>query len=312
MARKENIAFISCDGKTKVHVVRWLPEDREPCAVLQITHGMREFIERYEPFAEYLCGKGFLVTGHDHLGHGRSVVSQEEWGFFYEKHPSDALVADMHHLRVGTQKEYPRLPYFMLGHSMGSYMLRKYLSRYHKNLSGAIIMGTGYVPVAATAVAKLVTRTLALFKGWHHRSKLISGMTFGRAYRKFDNAGSNPANSWLTKDEEIVKRYYALPECSFLFTLNGFLGLFEAVSNSCNPRNAARFPKDLPLYLISGADDPVGDAGKGVRKVYRMYKKAGIEDVTLKLYENDRHEILNELDREMVYEDIFEWLRSHI
>ncbi len=273
---------------------------------------MVEFIERYNEFAEFLCGNGFLVVGHDHIGHGESVVSKEDWGYFAPDHPSDVLVADMHKLRVTTQERYPGLPYFMLGHSMGSYMLRKYLALHGAGLSGAIIMGTGSVPDKATKSGLLAVKLLAKLFGWRHRSRLVQKLSFGGAYKKFDREGKDTANSWLTKDRQIVDFYYHEPKCMFTFTLNGYLGLFEAVLFDNQPKNIDAIPKELPLFLVSGADDPVGDLGEGVRRVYKGYLEAGILDVTCKLYENDRHEILNETDRDAVYRDILSWLQAHI
>ena len=307
-----NFTFLSNDGKTMVHAVRWTPDNGEIKAILQITHGMVEFIERYEPFAEFLTEHGYMVVGHDHIGHGQSVVSQEDWGYFYEENPSDILVADMHELRTLIQKEYVEKPYFMLAHSMGSFMLRKYLAFHNENLRGAIIMGTGFIPDNMTRLAMKITAFVTRMKGSHHRSKLIQSLAFGADYKGFDMTGEKPEDSWLTKDVEIVKAYYKEPRCSFMFTVNGYKGLFEAVNFSCNPENAAKLPKKLPLFIVSGDQDPVGGLGKGVMIVYEMYKDAGIQDLTYKLYENDRHEILNETDKQVVFEDILAWMNVRI
>lgn len=307
----EEFSFPSKDGRTKVHAVKWMPDSGEFHAILQITHGMVEYIERYIPFAEFLTQKGFLVVGHDHIGHGESVTSKEEWGYFGRPNPSDLLVGDMHTLRTSVQKVYPGIPYFMLAHSMGSYMLRKYLALYSEGLRGAILMGTGFVPVNKTKMGMAVAKTIAVFRGWHYRSKMVANGVFGKPYKRFDLTGKTLNNSWLTKDEAIVKKYYSDPKCSFTFTLNGYMGLFEAALFTCSLENMKRIPKKLPLLLVSGADDPVGDMGVGVKKVYYMMQEAGMEDVTYKLYENDRHEILNELDKQRVYEDIHAWLNVH-
>ena len=311
MAQEEVFYFLSTDGKTKVHAVRWIPEDGSYHAVLQITHGMIEFIERYRPFAEFLTGQGYMVVGHDHIGHGESVASTEDWGYFAKDHPSDVLIEDMHTLRVMTQKDHPGVPYFMMGHSMGSYMLRKYLTRYGEGLSGAIIMGTGSVPDKLTKLGMRVARFLSFFFGWKHRSKLLTKLSFGAPYKKYDLTGKTTDNSWLTKDEEIVESYYREPKCTFSFTLNGYMGLYEAVYYDNQMENIEKIPKTLPLFLVSGADDPVGDCGEGVKRVYHQFTEAKIEDVTWKLYPDDRHEILNETDRDQVYRDILAWMNVH-
>ena len=307
-----NFTFLSNDGKTAVHAVKWTPDDGEYKAILQISHGMVEFIERYIPFADFLTTKGYMVVGHDHIGHGQSVASQEDWGYFCEENPSDIVVADMHKLRSLIQEDNPEVPYFMLAHSMGSFMLRKYLTIYNDNLRGAIIMGTGFIPENMTSLALKITAIVEKLRGSKHRSKLIQSLAFGADYKGFDMTGEKPEDSWLTKDVDIVKAYYNEPRCTYMFTVNGYKGLFEATNFSCNPENAAKIPKKLPLFIVSGEQDPVGGLGKGVKQVYDMYKAAGMLDLTYKLYENDRHEILNETDKQMVFNDLLAWMNVRI
>ena len=248
MTKEEVFSFPSADGRTTVHAVRWTPEDGKYRAILQITHGMVEYIERYQAFAEFLNDNGFLVVGHDHIGHGESVVSKDEWGYFAE-HPSDTVVADMHTLREITRKEHPGVPYFMLGHSMGSYMLRKYLAIHGEGLTGAIIMGTGCIPDNTTKLAMFIAKLQAAFFGWHHRSKLLQKLSYDKYYHQFDLTGKDASNSWLTKDEEIVKTYYADPKCTFVFTVNAYMGLFEAVLFDNQQENIEAVPKSLPLFF---------------------------------------------------------------
>ena len=160
MTKEKQFSFLSKDGKTKIHAVKWMPESGEYRAVLQITHGMVEYIERYKPFAEFLNDQGVLVVGHDHLGHGASVTSEEELGYFAEPDPSDTLVEDMHTLRTTVQAENPGVPYFMMGHSMGSYMLRKYLCIHPEGVAGAVIMGTGAMPDSTMKFGLFLCRTI--------------------------------------------------------------------------------------------------------------------------------------------------------
>lgn len=307
--RQENFQFLSADKKTKIHGVTWLPDHGEYKAVLQITHGMHEYIERYREFAEFLTDRGILVAGHDHLGHGESVSSPAEYGFFTEKNPSDALIADMHAVRKRIQKEHRTCPYFMLGHSMGSYMLRKYITRHPGHLSGAVIVGTGSMPDGQMKMGMGICRFLGMVRGWHYKSALIKKLSFMGPYRQYDLTGKKIENNWLTKDIEIAQRYFKDAKCRFDFTVNGYYGLMEAVYYDNQPGHIAKIPKDLPLLLISGDKDPVGNMGKGVKKAYRQYREAEIADLTLKLYKNDRHEILNETDRRDVYEDVYAWIR---
>jgi len=183
---------------------------------------------------------------------------------------------------------------------------------HNDNLRGAIIMGTGFIPENMTSLALKMTGIVGKIRGSRHRSKLIQSLAFGADYKGFDMTGEQPENSWLTKDVDIVKAYYNEPRCTYMFTVNGYKGLFEAVNFSCNPENAAKIPKKLPLFIVSGAQDPVGGLGKGVKDVYDMYKEADMLDLTYKLYENDRHEILNETDKEVVFEDILAWMNVRI
>ena len=307
-----NFTYLSADGKTNIHAVKWTPDDGGYRAVLQITHGMVEYIERYIPFAEFLTQKGYMVVGHDHIGHGASISDKEDWGYFYENAPSDILVSDMHTLRTMIQQENPGVPYFMLGHSMGSFMLRKYLAFHNENLRGAIIMGTGFIPEGTTKLALWLTDVVGRLKGTRHRSPLLAKLLYGPSYKNFDTTGAEPEKSWLTKDAEIVKKYYKDPCCTFRFTVNGYRGLFESVNFSCNLDNVKEIPAKLPIFIVSGKEDPVGDLGKGVMKVYDMFEEAGSLDVTYQLYENDRHEILNETDKEIVFSDLLAWMNVRI
>ncbi len=307
--RKSTFRFLSADKRTQIHAVKWEPEQGEIQAVLQISHGMIEYVERYEEFAGYLTDKGFMVVGNDHLGHGESVLSQDLWGYFAPEHGSDLVVEDLHQLRKRIQAEYPGIPYFMLGHSMGSFMLRKYLSMHGEGLSGAIIMGTGTQADTTVRAGKLICRVIALFRGWKHRGGFVEHQVFSGNSKKF--AGEEEG-AWLTKDKDIVRAYASEPRCTFQFTLNGFYNLFDTIYYINRPEHIDAVPKKLPMFFVSGEDDPVGDYGAGVRKAFETYVQAGIADIGMKLYPADRHEILNELDRAAVYEDIYGWLLGHL
>ncbi len=307
---REDFHFLSKDKKTKIHGVRWLPEQTAVRGVIQLVHGMQEYIGRYEEFAEFLTDKGFLVVGHDHLGHGESVRDSGHLGYFCKGHPSQVLVADMFQVTTLTKREYPKLPYFIFGHSMGSYLLRRYLTVHSDEVDGAVICGTGSVPDPMCRAGMLVCAAIALFRGWHFRSSLVKKMTFGKSYAAFCTDGSDLTNSWVCGNPEVMKKYYSDPLCTFDFTLNGFYGLFSTVSYDNQERYVRQVRTELPVFLVAGALDPVGDAGVGVKRVYRQYKKAGLSDVTMKLYEGARHEILNEVNRADVYADIWEWIRQ--
>lgn len=304
-------SFLSKDNKTQIQVKKWIPDDRKIRAILQITHGMLEYIDRYEVFATFLAEHGILVAGQDLLGHGSSVTDKSELGYFYKEQPDMILIEDMHSLRKLLQKEYS-VPYFMLGHSMGSYLLREYLTMYGEGIAGGIIMGTGYVEDKTVKFGMSIASFLARIHGWHYRSKFLRDLSYDKYYKKYDVTGKNLSNSWLTKQEDIVEKYYSDKNCTYLFTVNGYMGLFSSVLYDNQLENIKKTPKDLPLFFVSGKEDPVGSMGEAVLKVYHLYEEAGLTDITWKLYENDRHEILNETDKHIVYEDLLAWLHVHI
>lgn len=305
--RKEEFTFDSRDGVHKLWAVRYLPEG-EPKAIVQIVHGMAEYVERYEGFAEYLTERGFMVTGEDHLGHGRSVPEGETYGYFCPQDPATVVVRDVHRLKKMNQEKYPGIPCFILGHSMGSYILRNYLCRYGTGIQGAVVMGTGTENPAAVAFVKALSACMQLIYGEKHLSRTLDKLVMG----KYDQRITNPRteSDWLTKDEEIVNRYRIDPLCGFPFTVNGYRTLFELVSRLNKKENLSRLPKDLPVLVTSGEEDPVGAYGAGVKKAYESMKEAGMRDVELKLYPGDRHEILNELDKAKVMEDVAVWIEE--
>ena len=301
--KKQEFTFRSTDGKNDIRAMRYLPAGK-PKAVLQIAHGMVEFIDRYENFADYLCGKGFVVTGNDHLGHGGSVKTRDDWGYFGED-GNQHVLDDMHELTKLTKEEYPGLPYFLLGHSMGSFYARQYIGTYGDELTGAIIMGTGLEPLATIKAGMFLCKVIALFKGWRYRSSLVNNIAFGSYNKQFEPARTKM--DWLTKDEKIVDWYINEPRCTFMFTLNGYYNMFKGISRLYDKDLLNNVPKDLPLFFVSGQEDPVGTNGKEVEHSVQTLKDAGVRNIDLKLYPGDRHEILNELDKDVVYDDLYNW-----
>ncbi|MCF0131210.1 MAG: lysophospholipase [Pseudobutyrivibrio sp.] len=304
--------FLSADNYSTIHCHRWIP-DCEPVAVLQLVHGMVEYIERYEEFARFLNSKGYVVAGHDHIGHGHTAKNDDELGIMRGQHPSDIMVDDIYSHYELLEQEYPEIPHFILGHSMGSYMTRKFLSVKSdklSRLSGAVIMGTGTEADSAINAGLAVIAVLSFFKGKDYRSTLVRDMTYSAPYKKYDCMGKDYSNSWLSKNVENVEKYYNDKYCTFTFSLNAYKGLVECTKFCNKTENIARIRKDMPLFVVSGQDDPVGGCGVGTTAAADKFKAAGVEDVTLKLYPDDRHEILNELDRQTVYNDIFNWLEA--
>lgn len=308
---KEEFYFDSRDGKSRIHAVRYRPEDAGQIrCVLQVVHGMAEYAERYEEFAAYLVERGFVVTGDDHLGHGKSVGQGGKQGYFCEQDPATVLVRDVHRLKKLTEELYPGVPYVLMGHSMGSFITRNYLCRYGTGISGAVIMGTGMQPKAVLDMARLVAGIQKLFCGSGHVSRLLDRLAFGGYGRGITDRRT--AFDWLSRDRERVDRYIADPMCGFTFTVNGFGALFELVLRLYSPENLAAVPRELPVFMVSGDADPVGDYGKGVRRAYDSLVAAGLTDIRLKLYPGGRHELLNETNRSQVMQDICRWVEENV
>ena len=306
---KKDIYYPSTDGKTQIHAIVWEP-DGKPKAILQIIHGMVEFIDRYDGFAKYLNEHGFLVAGEDHLGHGESVQSDEYHGYFGEEGNAH-VIADIHHLRELLQKEYPNTPYLMLGHSMGSFLIRQYITEngcaYAQGLKGVIVMGTGWQPAPVLAMGKLVAKLMGT-KKVGKSAELIDKMSFGSYLKRIENPKT--ISDWLTKDEEIVKWYRNEPWCTFHFSPNAYYNMFLGMQKAHDIDRMKNLPEGLPILFCAGAEDPVGNWGEGVRKAFMVYTENTPCEVSIKLYDGDRHEILNELDKEQVYEDMREFLEG--
>ncbi len=309
MVKKEEITFDSRDGKSKIHALRWVPEGKIVC-IVQIVHGMAEYIERYDALAQYLGEKGILVTGDDHLGHGKSVGKDGVYGYFCDQDPATVVVRDVHRLKKITQEEYPGIPYVLLGHSMGSFILRNYLFKYGTGIQGAIICGTGSQPKVLVKFCRLIAAVQGLFLGEKHVAKMIDHLAFGSYNKKIPDAKT--AFDWLCTDEKVVDAYMSDDLCGFTFTVNGFKTLFTLLDRLNQEENLNAMPKELPVHFIAGDMDPVGNYGEGVKKAYKDFEKAGMKKISLKLYAGGRHELLNEKNKQQVYEDIYPWIMERV
>lgn len=307
--KKENFYYNSSDNITKIHAIKWIP-DGEIKGIIQIAHGMLEHIKRYDDFGRYFASSGFLVAGNDHLGHGDSVHTEEDRGFFSEKDGNSTVLSDIYKLRTILEKEYGNIPYIILGHSMGSFLTRQYITLYSKGITGVIIVGTGQHPYVLVKFGLITTKIIAYFKGWRHRSKFVNQLAIGNNNAKFEPSRTNV--DWLSKDEKKVDEYVADDKINFIFTLNAYYNMFKGIISLYDKNNLNKVPKNLSVIFLAGKVDPVGSFGKGVIKVYNIYKDYGIKDVSYKLYDNDRHEILNETDREKIYKDIKNWILKRI
>ena len=306
--KKYTEKIASTDSKNNLNVIIWETE-KEPIGVLQIVHGMAEYIDRYDNFAKYMTEHGFNVIGHDHLGHGHSVSDERDYGFFAEENGDKIIIEDMHSVTQYAREKWEELPNFILGHSMGSFCLRQYLTKYSNDVFGAIIMGTGWIPSAAALLGKTIATNTCKSKGSHTVNPLLIKLTIEPYNKPFAPARTNC--DWLSRDEKQVDLYVKDKLCGFDFTAGAYKDFFTILEKIAKNRQLIGMRKSLPILITSGSVDPVGGK-KACEKLNAQYKRCGIDDVTLKLWENDRHEILNELDKSDVYQYIYNWLKSKI
>lgn len=306
--KKYTEKIASTDSKNNLNVIIWETE-KEPIGVLQIVHGMAEYIDRYDNFAKYMTEQGFNVIGHDHLGHGHSVSDEHDYGFFAEENGDKIIIEDMHSVTQYAREKWEELPNFILGHSMGSFCLRQYLTKYSNDVFGAIIMGTGWIPSTAALLGKTIATNTCKSKGSHTVNPLLIKLTLEPYNKPFAPARTNC--DWLSRDEKQVDLYVNDKLCGFDFTAGAYKDFFTVLEKIAKNRQLIGMRKSLPILITSGSVDPVGGK-KACEKLNAQYKRCGINDVTLKLWENDRHEILNELDKSDVYRYICNWLKSKI
>ena len=296
--------FNSSTGKNKIHCMIWQDDAVKPIALFQIAHGMSEHIERYDDFACFLAGHGFIVCGNVHLGHGKSVNSLDDLGYMDDKNGHIRMVDDMHILHHIMHKRYPDLPYFLFGHSMGSFLSRSYAAHFGKELAGAIFCGTGELPASLEGVVSAFDKVVDKI-GPHANADLLFKIGNGVFNAQFKNPRTNV--DWISTSEENLDRYLDDPLCGFNFKLGGTRDVVRILMEVSRKDWAQKVPQDLPIMLISGAKDSVGFNGRGVLAVSDNLELAGNEPTVI-LYPNDRHEILNENDHEKIYNDIMKWL----
>lgn len=297
---KSSGTFLSSDNKTNISYFVYKPVG-EAKAMMQISHGMAEHVERYENLIDYLTGLGILVFGNNHLGHKGSVASDADLGFMAEKDGWKFMMKDVHVLSLMMKHAYPELPLFLYGHSMGSFIARAVIANWGNDYDGAIICGTGGRNKAAgTGMALL--NFLKAFKGARGKSKLMYGMMFGGYLKRIPKAHSS--FDWLSRDPSLVKTYEDDLYSGFIFTLSALKDLMSVLMYVSTDEWDQKVPAQLPIFMISGAEDPVGDYGEGVKEVDSRLRKIERKDYQMKLYEGMRHEIHNEIGKEEVYQDI--------
>ena len=306
MSTRTESFYPSCDGVTSIHAVQWLPERQPVRGMVQIAHGVAEYALRYDAFAQMLCDHGFAVVANDHRSHGQSLIPNAPRIYFGEQNGWWDTVDDVETLRKTTAAAFPGVPYILFGHSMGSFLSRTHLIRYPGTVSACILCGTGNPSGFIIQAGKWITDREIRRLGRRAFSPIVDQLAFGNYNKKFKPNRTDC--DWLSASEDNVDAYIADPLCGGETTNGLFRDMLDGLSYITNRKNLQSMDKDLPILLISGEADPVGDMGKGVRKAYQNFKKAGVRDVELKLYPGLRHEILNERERETIYQDILNFL----
>lgn len=305
-------SVLSSDGQSWLRTMTWLPDanlTRRAC--IQLVHGMAEHIERYDAFASFLASLGYVVIGHDHIGHGKSIVTAQELGHLPINGGKDILIEDVHTVYRSALSQYPdiaALPYFVFGHSMGSFIARAYIARYGAELAGAILCGTGNPPYAASLSGNALCHIIGAIRGADYRSKLVDSMVIGAYAKTIENAETEC--DWISTDPVVVRAYIDDPLSGQMFSVGGYATLTDLTAEVVSKNHAAQVPVNLPLLFIAGAEDPVGSCGEDVKRASALYKNAGVKDVSCIIYPGMRHEILNEPRREDVFNDVENWITN--
>ena len=300
----EQLWFDSADGVHRCAGYLWQPQG-EIRGVVQIVHGIAEHLGRYDHFARYLNAHGYVVCGEDHLGHGKTGEAAGQFGFFGRRNGWTLATANVRAFRQLMGEKFPGVPYILLGHSMGSFLTRTYLCRCPGTVDGAILSGTGQENPLLVAGGKLVASLIGHLRGFDTVSALVHDLALGAYNRQF--RPNRTTADWISRDEQIVDVYSADPKCTFVFTVSAFHELFSTLKQVSSLQWAQKIRRDLPVWLFSGDMDPVGDYGRGVKKVAEMLRQSGVKDVRLTLYPGGRHEMLNETNRRQVYQDLLAW-----
>ena len=306
--------FQTMSDGTEICVNRWIP-DAEPKAIIIISHGMSEHSMRYDKLASFLVDEGFLVSAHDHRGHGKTAQKQLEngsvgFGYLADKKGFEKVRDDIKSIALQLKTEFPDKKVFLLGHSFGSMVSQGFIEKYSSEIDGCILSGSRGPQRLLIKSALFVSDILYLLGQKKKTSKFLDHLAFGSYNKKIENKRTE--FDWLTKDNMIVDMYNADQWCGFTMKTEFFHELFRMLNIIHKKVNMKKISNDLPVYIIAGTDDPVSNYGKTVQKLYEIYKSNGIKDVEIKLYENDRHELFNETDCEVVIKDTITWLLKHL
>ena len=300
-------SFVTALDGSEIYLRKWLPEG-EPKGIIQLAHGMTEHAGVYTDFIAALLEAGYGVYAHDHKGHGKTVKREEDYGHFKPNVGWNEAVSDVIFVSETIRKEQT-CPLFLLGHSIGSFLSRRAVQLKGELYDGFLISGTGGNPGFLGSIGHKVATIEMKLRGAKTKSPMLNFLSFGNFNSHFKP--NRTKFDWLSSDNSQVDKYIADPLCGFICTTSFYRELFSGVLEVNKLEEFKKTPQNLPIHIFSGDRDPVGDMGKGVKEVYENYKKCGVKDVTLRLYENGRHEMFHEVNRDEVFKDLISWLEEH-
>ncbi|MCL6477112.1 MAG: alpha/beta hydrolase [Peptococcaceae bacterium] len=295
------------DGKD-VFVYCWDDVDAAR-AVVQIFHGMAEHAGRYERLARFLNTKGIIVYANDHRGHGRTAGSPDEVGCI-GKDGFNNIIEDEFIITGRVKENHPDLPVVVIGHSFGSFIAQDFITRYGGDIAGVIFSGSAMIPEADVKPGIIIASIQKAFLGERKKSNFFHKLSFSNYNKKF--ADEHKEFAWLSRDQEEVKKYVDDPYCGAVFSIGFYYYFFKGLAKLHKPDKVSKIPKELPVFIISGSEDPVGGYGANVEKLYKMYKDLGMKDLEIKLYPGARHEVFNEINRDEVFNDVANWISTRI
>lgn len=310
MSVNQEFRFPSADGTTTLYGRTWAPEHGAPRAILQLVHGIAEHIGRYDRFARFMSDHGYLVCAEDHLGHGNTPENAEDLGYTADKDGWVKMTDNVRALHERIAPQYPGIPYFILGHSMGSFLTRSYLIRYPGTVDACALLGTGQQPESVLKAGLAACRLEQIRLGKRGRSKLLQSLCFGAYNSQFKP--NRTESDWVCSVDEVVDAYIADPFCQVMPTVTLMRDMLTGIRFNQQAENLAKMDKTTPVFFLSGDQDPVGSNGKGVRAAYQSFLDAGCGHVRLKLYPGGRHEMLNEHNWQDVYDELLSWFDQQI